>query len=678
MTEIQKIKSDAKTAFDNCSDPLAFQTLWGLKSADDFISYIEKEDSRTNKKNWFPISDYFWTDFILQQEHFSELLSSLSAIQLLHHYFKSYGKCVHDFETKVAKEFPELFVKAIRVNQVFLQSERIEFLQSLELDEQFQIHQKFWKYCFQTDLELWKGIRIEFENVKQLPIDDVFCHLIIWLEIHRFDDSNKRLFYHLSKVYSFFIELTLSEYNLTNVQNLNSNDLFNKFLKLTQSIYDGNDTLKNSSVSKSLELIFAWTNFYENTVVPYCFDMNFYPVQKNETFLIKESSKANAKWKKGELRYKANELYYDLFGSDMVEYLEKEEKLVIPGKTPSDIELNRDIEIRKWATAFILEDIQHGNFKFGKKEVHTEKLLMPLVGFSRNRFDRYEKNLDYYIQTSKSWYEAFLKLTNLASITDTDVQIDPFILITENDYKKLNGEVFSEISENHTGEVLKLFSFRKNGNSLFNRFQVKYNVWHRPFVRFDNLLFTPTMFFANNDWFYTFTELALRNSNKSISTKMEEYLALNFKEKGLKVRVINETETNEIEGDVDLFVEDNDTLLFIQLKRTKFRLNPEDVYNEIINVDLKASRQLNNAEHSLKIPNKVYDTKGKQPVKWIVTTSYENVGESINGCRKVNYFDVLYVLRTFEIKSLKDMIAYIETDEPLNNFIELKKKIDLR
>lgn len=674
MTE-KEIKSAAKRVFDNGDYSLAFQILWKLEDAGKFVSYAEKVRKEEKKNNWFT-SEYFWTDFILQPKYFFELLKSESSIQLLHHYFKSYEKPVDTFEKKVAEAFPELFVKAIRLNQVFLKPDRIEFLQSLELGEKFHIHQKFWEYCSKTDVGLWKHIQLEFENVKQLPIDYIFCHLIIWLEAHRFQNSDKALFYHLSKVYSFFIELLLSEHHFSGVQNLNSDDLFNRFSKLTRSVYCENEIIKSSLVRKSLEFIFAWINFYDNAIIPYCFDLNFEPIKENDSFSIRENPEANTIWKKGELRYEANKFYYDQLGFDMVSYLEEEHLLVIPGKTECDIEMNRDVTVIKWATASILEDIQHEYFKIGGEGIQTEKLLMPLLGFTKNRYDRYEKNLDFYMQTSKNWVEAFLKLKNLSALMD--VQFSPFILITEYDYKKLNGEVFSEMGENSTDEVLKLFSFRKHENNPFNRFDLRYDVYHKPFIRFNNLLFTPTMFFANNDWFYTFTELALRNSDKSISTKMEKYLASKFEEKGFQIKVATDKEASEIEGDVDVFVEDGETLLYVQLKRTKLRLNSEDIYNEIVNVDSKASRQLNSAEQFLKSPNKVYDTKGKQPVKWIVTTSYENVGESINDCQKVNYFDVLYVLRTFEIGSLKDLIFYIETEVPLNNFIKLKKRMGLQ
>src|SRR5690606_37773576 len=132
------------------------------------------------------------------------------------------------------------------------------------------------------------------------------------------------------------------------------------------------------------------------------------------------------------------------------------------------------------------------------------------------------------------------------------------------EYINLNNVVFEDSLKVRTEDIIKLFSFRKHNNSQFDRFQLKYNVWEKPFVRIGNLLFSPTMFFANNDWCYSFTERALRLSIESRSKVMEKYLYEKFVENRFKAKNISDNETNEIQGDVDLFVEDDETLIFIQ------------------------------------------------------------------------------------------------------------------
>jgi len=135
-------------------------------------------------------------------------------------------------------------------------------------------------------------------------------------------------------------------------------------------------------------------------------------------------------------------------------------------------------------------------------------------------------------------------------------------------------------------------------------------------------------------------------------------------QKGWVVKVLSENEANQLNGDVDIFVEDSETLLFIQLKRSHFRLTLKDAYYESINSDKKAASQLNNAELFLKTPNTIY-TVSKKPIKWIVSTSCEGIAENINECKKVNYFEVLNALKNPEIQKLNDLVMDVERDRNL-------------
>ncbi len=179
---------------------------------------------------------------------------------------------------------------------------------------------------------------------------------------------------------------------------------------------------------------------------------------------------------------------------------------------------------------------------------------------------------------------------------------------------------------------------------------------------------TPMMFFSSNLWFYSFSQAALlQKTYRSETEKMENHFGDLIKLKKWNVKVINDKEAGELKGDVDIFVEDKDTLLFIQLKRTYFRLNLKDAYNETINTDSKAAKQLNEAEKYLEKENSIYYSKHK-PVKWIVSTSFENIGNKINGCHKVNYFEFLNALKNPEIIKLSDLINELESDKNLKLF----------
>lgn len=663
----QQIKADAKIAFENGDHTLAFQTLLELNNTDEFILYVEKKDRRTKKTNWLAVSDYFWRDFILQKEHFSELLSSEYSIQLLHNYFKFYKKLVPEFEQKLATEFPNLFIKAIRVNQVFFEPDRIEFLKSLPISNDFKIHQKIWYKIFKIEKQQWVEIQKELKNVLSLSVEDILSYCIIWLETNRFQDSDKIKINHLASVYSLFIELIISDKSRKHIQIKNSDEFFGHFLKVFTHTYQNEKLIVENIVSKLLFKISNWINFQETVVSPYSFDLNIEPKQENELIIFNSNPEAYYKWILNGVRYEVNQLNYFLQGSSIVEYLEDTNQLHIPGKTEYDIQLNRNLAGTKYATLAMLSDLAIEDFNFYGTKINAQKVLEPLLTYSFNRLNRYEHPLQSFFETSRSWSDAFMKLT-MEGIR-TDIIREPYFLITESEYHELNKRGLSELPEVATKEVLQLFSWLPSNKYEFNRFNNKYEVWRTPFIKVDDFLFCPMMFFASNFWFYSFAQTALfQPTDRKDTENMEKHLAGIFNEKGWKIKVISQAESEEMSGDIDIFVEDENDLLFVQLKRTYFRLTLKESYYEAINRDSTAAKQLNNAEKFLENPNTIYQMKLK-PRKWIVSNSFENIGYEIEGCRKINYFDLLNTLKNPEVKTLNQLIQYLEKDKSLKAFI---------
>lgn len=662
----QQIKTDAKIAFENGDQALAFQTLLELNNANEFILYVEKQDKRTKKTNWLAVSDYFWTDFILHQEHFSELLSSEYSIQLLHNYFKFYKKLAPEFEQRLATEFPNLFIKAIRVNQVFFESDRIEFLNSLPIGNEFSIHQKIWQKLYEIESQQWTEIQNELKNVLSLSLEDILSYCIFWLETNRFQDSDKINMNHLASVYSLFIELIISDKSQKQIQVKNSDDFFEDFLKVFTRTHQNQKQLVENTVAKLLFKISNWVSFQETIVSPYSFDLNIEPKQENELISFNSNPESYYKWILNGVRYEVNQLNYLLQGSSIVDYLEETNQMKIPGKTEYDIQLNRNLAGMKYATLSMLSDLSCEDFNFYGKKINAQKVLEPLLTYSFNRINRYEYPLQRFFETSQSWSDAFMKLT-MEGIR-TNIIREPYFLMTESEYHELNKRGLSELPEDATKDVLQLFSWHPSKKYEFNRFNNRYEVWRTPFIKVDDFLFCPMMFFASNIWFYSFAQAALFQPTDSKDTEnMEKHLASAFKEKGWNVKVISREESNEMNGDIDIFVEDENDLLFVQLKRTYFRLTLKESYYEAINTDSKAANQLNNAEKYLKTANAIYQVKHK-PYKWIVSNSFENIGYEIDGCQKINYFDLLNALKNPEINNLNHLIQDIEKDRSLKAF----------
>lgn len=90
------------------------------------------------------------------------------------------------------------------------------------------------------------------------------------------------------------------------------------------------------------------------------------------------------------------------------------------------------------------------------------------------------------------------------------------------------------------------------------------------------------------------------------------------------------------EMDVDVLISDEEEVILMQLKRTKFRLNLKDAYFGNVNSDRKAGRQLNNG-HGFLDNQENSLTKGKGFTNGLSQLLYENVLTEFDGCLKVNF-----------------------------------------
>ena len=662
MTEKQKINADARAAFANGDYHLAFHKIWN-QGIDYFVSFAEKE-----KCNWFTHTEagkFFWEDFILNETIFDSIFNSDAADQILHNYFTRYNHQVQKFEEKLACKFPETFVKGIRVNQVFLQADRIENICSIQLDSKFKTHQKLWKILFEIEFDQWQKVEKELSSISTYSLNEVLIHCIIWLETIRFNNNDEVDIDHLAYVYSFFIELVMCKYPEKFNDILDENNFFIDFIKTSTTNFKDEKAINESKIAMLLTRISQWINYKENVICAYCFDLNIEPIQQNELIVFNSTAESYYKWRLNGVRYAVNQLNYNIRGNEFVEYQELNNLTKIPGKTQNDIELNRILAGTKWSSLLLLRDLACETFQIGNKRIESEKLLNPLLDFSFNKLIRYEQSLRIHSATSKSWNESFKKLTYQS--IKTNIRLEPFILMTVNEYMTLNKAALPHIQD-PSNEVVHLFSYSSHQKIEFNRYQQKYNVWEKPFVKIGNILFCPMIFFANNIWFYSFAQAALNQKTQRGETqKMEIHLGELIKQKGWEVKVITNEEAGDLQGDVDIFVEDKDTTLFIQLKRTFFRFDLKSAYFETINTDTKAAKQLNIAENYLEKPNWIYELKRK-PSKWIVSTSFENIGNQIKGCFKVNYFELLNALNNPKIKKINELVDYVESDRYLKTF----------
>jgi hypothetical protein len=216
-----------------------------------------------------------------------------------------------------------------------------------------------------------------------------------------------------------------------------------------------------------------------------------------------------------------------------------------------------------------------------------------------------------------------------------------------------------------------LFSYKPNKDQNFDRFNNRYDIWLKPLFKIGHFYFCPLGFLSNNAWFYAFAQSALTYRVipfKNETSTVEKTVAERFALKGFPTKVITENDANSIDGDVDIIIEDHELTLLIQVKRSHFRVTLKEAHFETLFSVKKAAYQLVQAEKCLLEDNSIFKLKNK-PIKWIVSSSFENIGEVYGGCRKVNYFELINAINNPNVRSLKDIISDVETDKNFNDFL---------
>jgi len=675
MTKLTK--TNAREAFIAKDYKEAFSLLFEL-GVSEFVSYgqkfisANKQRNLPKKENWFLFklsSKVLWGEFLLDENVFRELFSSDEAEHFLKYYFNNKIYLFPDLGKKLAKEFPELFIRCVRVYQLFLNPKGMAFLtKEIELTKKYQPDQKTWEIINDNEKKLWDKVENALLDIKSFSVPEILSCLVVWLENSRAKRNSIQDMHHLAGVYSYYMQLVLRE---VSQPILEFDDV-----KFAQIFLKAFREKSNERIFTLLDAIDIWYQYYTSIVSPYSFDLNFKPIIENESVYLYEPPLANYNYKLADIRYNYNNLRYYGIASIFIAKQENKNNNLIQGGINSELkDKNRELAIQQTQTRFMLDDLGITHLYLKDKEISIDKIIKPLRGYAGNRQFRYEEPLKEKLQKTNNWADAFIHVIKEAFKQDITNLPYPYIYLSIEHYQDLNKQASDKMTLQDTEDIIDLFSYTINCGKKFNRFNNDYHVLLKPFVKLNNHIFSPLAFFANNDWFYSAAQSGLlRNKFK---TRAKERLETEYMEKSLgaflkecnkswSVIVTNQNLANEIKGDVDIIVEDNNHTLFIQLKRPYFRLDPKSAYFESLH-DVDAAAQLNNAEESMLSSSSNLKIKNK-PAKWIVSSSYEGIGREISACRKINFFDLLSAIRSHKFDSVFNLIEYIEKDTELKDF----------
>ncbi|MFZ3565043.1 tetratricopeptide repeat protein [Tenacibaculum finnmarkense] len=606
----------------------------------------------------------------LNSDEILEISQQLSIDSLFFNYFSSNKEKLGNLGQKLCSKFPNEFVRGIRTSQIFLKQERFNNLSNYHLGT-LDIHKKIWSNLNQRDKYLWNIIQENLSEVLTIDIHKVLTEVIFWLENERYNNNDKKYLFELASIYNFFINLYLHEKKES--INIQKDDFAKIFFESFAKNFK--KPAINESISKLLTSIAHWIDFKNNILNAYSFDLNITPVELNGVVYFNQKPMDFYKWNLDGIRYEKNRIDYFLKAEKIISNQIENGKLYLKGNTEDAILLNVKGQIRFKKNELILKDLALLDIDYFGEKQGLSKAFSLVSGYSLNRFERYELKLEKAKQNSINWFQAYFKVFDFSMKNKID--IFPFLLTTKTDFINISKGANDIFDNKLLSKSFSFLSYDVNQKKTFNRFHINYDVWNEPFIKIGDLFFNPMLFFTNNDWFYTTAQSAIKNTNKNkaqrekTATKMEKNLADKFEKRGFKTTLITKKEANILDGDVDLIISENGTHLFIQLKRTYFRLNLKDAYYESMKSDDKASKQLNNATAFLKNDNDIYNITN-EPKKWIVSTSYEFINTNIDNCNKINYFDLLFALENDELKSLNDIIYHLENDLNLLSFHNIK------
>ncbi len=671
--EVRLYKSTANNLFAGKQYSAAFDAVLQI-GAEEFINCFLRSRDRNDSvldKNLSnkEVLDFFWNDYLSDINTIASVFTAPNSDQLLHIFFQD--KILNfDLLKELAQLSPDFLISSVRMNASFLDETYYKCLSEIVFNEEvYREHQKLWSDTRNSECELWSKVLTYWHDAKHCHIEKLLIELTMWCEDSQLKKGigNVNWTNHLGNVYNFFINLIVAEKNQTDSLD---DDLLNDY-------YD--DILKCRCIDHNI-LLFAdaasnWVFYKNNRIDHYCYDDKYTIIQEESRWVLKSNPQDHYKWVLNGQRYFINQLCYFLDGSGIVE---RGNIQIAKGKEPGDEDVNYKLACDTFASLLFLDELCIEQFIVNRQAINKDNATKVLLQYSTNKFTRNEK-LKFLFQDSRNIFQIWSRI-GLIEKRDKILR-RPYVIETIESFCNLICSAENNIPHLEAQNIQQFITETANINAIsFNRFNIRYNVFLKPFIRFGTSLFTPSLFLGTNSWFYSLAQEALLHRDDTKNQKetnqqellLGRYLNLHFKtsvidkEKKLKLNKLGK-------GDVDIVATDENTILLVQLKRTYFRTTTKEALYEQKQNDEKAQKQLNavaeialtHTREFLEAFGLPYDSEVKYTIhKWHVSNSFENVGVIINGCNKLNYFDVVRGLRyTEKWSNVEEFISFVERDK---------------
>ncbi len=647
------------------------------------------------------VSDYFWKTYLPVSIQFDAIMSGDQAINLLHHYFSKNNEVSEALLQRLAKDYPKLLITTIRLNRAFVNSNHelsLVFLKNSSNDYLKYHYYIFYELSVQ-DYRLQGSFSRAVYALAQHDLTDVVHHIALWFEEKRFSllQKNASLPYDLrhcmESIGLFFDhygkahESMLSAYENTPQSRIESQG---RVLAYCLRVVESN-TLHEQAVWHCLDAAADYWHFTTGIFNTYCFDLNYEIVHDRQALTVSPESMelyTAGKLEAAKLNYWYRLKRHQSQAACPGALKAVELSLATDGDEGPEMSLENEVRFKMAeavADYFSLSDSR-------ARSVSMKNLIEVMSVLNCDAFERFLYPLNnLYFRKHGHWLHAVEEALN-ANDSGGLVRF-----MTAADFEILFDQVPElPVSEEHLKDVRNLLSTGLNEARRHNRSRPFVNLLAKPFVKINGTYISFNGMLGEGNMMTNVLVNLLDKQNtwrskvqKQESEKMEEDLARLFRDAGFKQVVFNKEFDKKnfgVAGDLDVVIYEDGLMLCLELKRSKFRVLLDEIWDELRMGILTASLQLDKAENVLRahLPELIKEllqelqitTDDFSQIRFhplIVSTSFEGDHRLIRGKHpKISLFELQETLKGYALRGEKPTLEKLVREISDDTFWESK------
>lgn len=640
------------------------------------------------------VSDYFWKIHLPVSIYFDAIMSGDQAINLLHHYFSKNREVSEALLQRLAKDYPKLLVTTIRLNRAFVNTNHelsLVFLKDSS-DNYLKRHYYVFYELSVQDYRLHGSFSRAVYALAQHDLTDVVHHIALWFEEKRYDtlQSDTPLRYNLQhcteSIGLFFDHYVKAHESILSVYEYTHSEIKESQGRVLADCRRADDAnaLHEQAVWHCLDAAEAYWHFTTGIFNTYCFDLNYEITYDRQALILSPQSVelyAARNREDAKLNYWYRHYRQQSQGACPDALKAVELSFATGGDEGLEISLETELRLKMAeavANYFSLSDSR-------ARSVSIPDLIRITGVLNSDAFERFSYPLNDMYFRNGDWLQA---VEEALSAHDSPGLIR---LMTTPDFESLLRQVPElSVSEECLKDIKNLLSTDLNEARRYNHSRPFVNLLARPFIKIRNTYMSFNGILGEGNMMADVLTNLLDKHNawrskvqKQETERMEEELAKLFVDAGFKQVVFSKEYDKKnfgVTGDLDLVIYEDGLMLCLELKRSKFRVLLNEVWDELRMGILTASLQLDKAESVLRthlpefkkelLKELHIETDDFSEIRFhsfIVSTSFESDHQLIRGKHlKISLFELQETLKGYisrkEKPGLQDLITEIARD----------------